>query len=63
MEFAEYIKTPRLDRVTLTRPFRDPVEGVVCITGHHLIFSSRKSAGDELWVGVFVPPYVLSSDY
>ncbi|XP_013789413.1 myotubularin-related protein 9-like isoform X1 [Limulus polyphemus] len=50
MEFAELIKTPKLDRVTLLRSFHPPVEGTLCITGHHVIFSSRKDSTEELWL-------------
>lgn len=50
MEFAELIQVPKLDRVTLVQPFKSALEGSICITGHHLIFSSRKTVGDELWV-------------
>uniref|UniRef100_A0A8C5TRB7 GRAM domain-containing protein n=1 Tax=Malurus cyaneus samueli TaxID=2593467 RepID=A0A8C5TRB7_9PASS len=42
MEFAELIKTPRADNVVLHRPFHAAVEGTLCLTGHHLIFSSRR---------------------
>lgn len=50
MEFVEYIKTPKLDGVTLYQPFCPPVEGTLCITGHHLILSSRKTNTEELWL-------------
>ncbi|RWS17140.1 myotubularin-related protein 9-like protein, partial [Dinothrombium tinctorium] len=50
MEFAELIKTPKLDNVFVKQPFRDQTEGTLCVTSHHLIFSSRKSIGDELWL-------------
>jgi myotubularin-related protein 9 len=50
MEFAEFVKVNKLDRVVVTQPFKDPLEGSVCITGHHLIFSARKEVNDELWV-------------
>ncbi|KAM6123316.1 myotubularin-related protein 9 [Pterocles gutturalis] len=51
MEFAELIKTPRADNVVLHRPFYLPVEGTLCLTGHHLIFSSRRQDNaEELWL-------------
>ncbi|NXM72718.1 MTMR9 protein, partial [Serilophus lunatus] len=51
MEFAELIKTPRADNVVLHRPFHAAVEGTLCLTGHHLIFSSRRhDAAEELWL-------------
>ncbi|KAM6279859.1 myotubularin-related protein 9 [Porphyrio hochstetteri] len=51
MEFAELIKTPRADNVVLHRPFYPAVEGTLCLTGHHLIFSSRRQDNaEELWL-------------
>lgn len=49
MEFADYIKAPNTEGVTLHRPFHDPLEGTLCITGHHFILSSR-SKNEELWM-------------
>lgn len=50
MEFAELIKAPKVDNVILHRPLCQPTEAVLCITGHHIILSSRVSANDELWI-------------
>lgn len=50
MEFAEFIKTPMVASVTLRRPFMEPVEMTLCVTGHHLILSSRKGGCDEVWL-------------
>uniref|UniRef100_A0A8C2SR45 MTMR6-9 GRAM domain-containing protein n=1 Tax=Coturnix japonica TaxID=93934 RepID=A0A8C2SR45_COTJA len=51
MEFAELIKTPRADNAVLHRPFYPTVEGTLCLTGHHLIFSSRRQDNEEeLWL-------------
>jgi len=50
MEFAELIKTPKLEKVILYRPFCEPIECALCITSHQLIASSRKTDQDELWV-------------
>ncbi|XP_023655830.1 myotubularin-related protein 9 [Paramormyrops kingsleyae] len=50
MEFAELIKTPRVDGVVLHRPFMPTVEGTLCLTGHHLILSSRQDSIEELWL-------------
>ncbi|XP_021246491.1 myotubularin-related protein 9 isoform X2 [Numida meleagris] len=51
MEFAELIKTPRADNAVLHRPFHPAVEGTLCLTGHHLIFSSRRQDNvEELWL-------------
>ena len=50
MEFAEFIKTPKVDSVVMRRPFCAEVEGTLSITGHHLILSSRQDHKEELWV-------------
>ncbi|KAI1286005.1 Myotubularin-related protein 9 [Halotydeus destructor] len=50
MEFVEHIKTPKIDKVFISRPFKEKSEGSLCITSHHLIFSSRKNPGDEMWL-------------
>lgn len=50
MEFVEYIKSPRIDEVSLKRRGRVYLEGTLCVTGHHLIFSSRTDHRDELIV-------------
>ena len=51
MEFVELIRVPKVDNVIMRRPLNPPVEGTLCITGHHLILSSRKEDSEELWVG------------
>lgn len=50
MEFAELIKTPKIDNVILHRPLHKPTEVVLCITSHHIILSSRSAGDDELWI-------------
>lgn len=50
MEFAELILTPKLDGVVLKSPLKEPVEGTLCITGHHIILSTRSDNEGELWV-------------
>ncbi|KAM8953861.1 myotubularin-related protein 9 [Pelodytes ibericus] len=50
MEFAELIQTPRVDHVVLYRPLQPPVGGTLCLTGHHLILSSRQDRTEELWL-------------
>lgn len=50
MEFAELITTPKLDGVILHSPFNEPIDGTLCITGHHLILSTRKENVQELWL-------------
>ena len=52
MEFAELIKTTRVDNVILRRQGSSLVEGTLCLTSHHLIFSSRVSEKDELMVNM-----------
>lgn len=54
MEFAELISTPKLDGVILHSPFHESIDGTLCITGHHLIFSSRKEDVQELWVSRYL---------
>lgn len=53
MEFAPLIKTPRVEKVIIHRPFHKAAEGALCITGHHLIFSAGGENPDELWVITF----------
>lgn len=50
MEFVELIKAPKVDNVILRRPLFPRIEGTLCITGHHLILSSRKGEAQEFWV-------------
>ncbi|XP_059619519.1 myotubularin-related protein 9 [Phlebotomus argentipes] len=51
MEFAELILTPKLDNVVLLAGGdQPPVAGTLCITGHHLILSTRKEDTQELWL-------------
>jgi myotubularin-related protein 9 len=50
MEFAELILTPKLDGVIMHAPFNKPLDGTLCVTGHHIILSSRKEGVEELWV-------------
>ncbi len=50
MEFAELILTPKLDGVILHSPLSEEVHGTLCITGHHLILSSRREGVQELWL-------------
>lgn len=51
MEFAEFIRTPRVEKVTLYRANTPPLEGTLCVTGHHLILSRRQDDDEEeLWV-------------
>lgn len=53
MEFVDHIATPKLDGVVFHSPFHDPVDGTLCITGHHIILSSRKEDdAQELWVQI-----------
>lgn len=54
MDFAELIITPKLDGVILHNPGLEPIDGTLCITGHHMILSSRKEDVQELWVRWFL---------
>ena len=63
MEFVEFIKSPMIDKVKLFRN-GSCVDGTLCITGHHLILSSRSTQQEELWVlqnilVYFVPVHVV----
>jgi len=50
MEFAELIKTTRVDNVILRKMGGNLIEGTLCLTSHHLIFSSRVSESDEILI-------------
>ncbi|KAL0281646.1 UNVERIFIED_CONTAM: hypothetical protein PYX00_002571 [Menopon gallinae] len=50
MEFADLMLTSRVNDVTLYIPLSRPLSGILCITGHHLIVSSRKEEGREIWL-------------
>ncbi|KAL7734734.1 hypothetical protein ACLKA6_011022 [Drosophila palustris] len=53
MEFADLIKTPKLDGVFLhtnSSSTNATVEGTLCITGHHLLLSARQENSQELWL-------------
>ncbi|KAH8380067.1 hypothetical protein KR009_008750 [Drosophila setifemur] len=55
MEFADLIKTPKLDGVLLHDPGAGvsgggATVGTLCITGHHLLLSARQENSQELWL-------------
>ncbi|KAH8301170.1 hypothetical protein KR018_005003 [Drosophila ironensis] len=54
MEFADLIKTPKLDGVLLHDPGSSTsggaTVGTLCITGHHLLLSARQETSQELWL-------------
>ncbi|XP_017000052.2 myotubularin-related protein 9 [Drosophila takahashii] len=55
MEFADLIKTPKLDGVLLHDPSNaggasGATVGTLCITGHHLLLSARQETSQELWL-------------
>jgi len=50
MEFAEFIRTAQVEGVTLYQANQLPIKGTLCVTGHHLILSSRDNHIEELWV-------------
>ncbi|XP_048358411.1 myotubularin-related protein 9-like isoform X2 [Sphaerodactylus townsendi] len=47
MEFAELIKTTKVNNVVLSRPGLAPVKGTLCITSHHLLLSSQAEGNGE----------------
>ncbi|XP_074832762.1 myotubularin-related protein 9-like isoform X2 [Carettochelys insculpta] len=47
MEFAELIKTAKVENVQLSCPQLPPVRGTLCITSHHLLLSSQPGANEE----------------
>lgn len=57
MEFAELIRTPKLDGVLLYEQLsREPIDGTLCITSHVLILSTRKEGAREAWVSMGMCP-------
>ncbi|XP_055541476.1 myotubularin-related protein 9 isoform X2 [Wyeomyia smithii] len=51
MEFVEMIRTPKLDGVLLYEQLkREQIDGTLCVTGHHLILSTRREGARELWL-------------
>lgn len=55
MEFADFIKIPMVDNVTFVRRGFSRVDGTLCVTGHHLMFSSRLRDTEELMVCFKLP--------
>ncbi|XP_039185239.1 myotubularin-related protein 9-like isoform X1 [Crotalus tigris] len=47
MEFAELIKTTKVDDVVLSCPGLQPIRGTLAITSHHLLFSSQTEGSEE----------------
>ena len=53
MELSHLIKLPIVDNVKVSRSSYNKFitsEGTLCLTGHHLIYSSRTNKDDELMV-------------
>ena len=53
MELSHLIKLPVVDNVKVSRTAYNKSstsEGTLCLTGHHLIYSSRTNKNDELMV-------------
>ncbi|XP_068736229.1 myotubularin-related protein 9-like [Montipora capricornis] len=48
MDLVDFIKSPKVDNVSLRRRGCPHLEGTLVVTGHHLIFSSRTDHIDEL---------------
>jgi len=63
MEFADLIKTPKLDGVLLHDPSNAGASGAtvgtLCITGHHLLLSARQETSQELWVSGLRPAHLI----
>lgn len=52
---GDNILIPQVDNVVLfdkSDGNNKSMDGTLCISGHHLILSSRQDDGQELWVGV-----------
>ena len=60
MEFAEFIRTAQVEGVTLYQANQLPIKGTLCVTGHHLILSSRDNHIEELWVLYFTDTLLYS---
>lgn len=53
---GDNILIPQVDNVVLidrSDGINRCMDGTLCISGHHLILSSRQDDGQELWVGVY----------
>ena len=60
MEFMDWIEIPRVDNIKFTRQAFDNIQnqivsqtldGTLCMTSHHLIFSPKSNLKDEeIWV-------------
>lgn len=50
MEFSEFITVAQVEGVVLSRKHTTDIEGLLCITGHHLILARRGENQDEIWV-------------
>lgn len=47
MEFAELIKTAKVENVQLSCSGLPPIKGTLCITSHHLLLSSQPGGNGE----------------
>lgn len=66
MEFVDLITVPKVDGVILTEKTNDKIpsqEGTLCLSGHHLLLSSRQDHREELWVKIpsFIPKIFSNS--
>jgi len=61
MEFADFIRTTQVEAVTLYQANLLPIKGTLCVTGHHLILSSRDNHIEELWVNYYLS-YVMCTN-
>jgi len=54
MEFSEFITVAQVDGVMLhSSSMSQRVQGLLCVTGHHLILAHRGENQEEFWVGLF----------
>ncbi len=50
MEFMEKIKRPVVEGVNLVQTNGEIIEGILCVTAFHCIFSTRRTAAEEITV-------------
>ena len=49
MEFSDFITVGQVEGVVLST-LSQQIEGLLCVTGHHLILASRRPNQQEFWV-------------
>lgn len=61
---GDNILIPQVDNVVLidkSDGSNKSLDGTLCISGHHLILSSRQNDGQELWVNMIETTRAMSS--